>query len=250
MKKSPENDVIKFYEKDASRYDSERFSNTPGMYVDQIQKDILFGFTNSLTNNTVLDLGCGTGRFSIELAKSKTKVISFDASISMLKLFKNKIRDTKLNIDLVNGSGFQLPFKDNTFDGCVCINVLDHIYDPERLIKEISRVLKKNGFLIINFSNLYSIYLPIALYINLTKKSVQNEVYTEWISLMKIKKIFKKSCLEISDMKGQLVFPKNPNFHLIINLLKKLNIYFINSPLRYASGSVFVMGLKNDESLS
>lgn len=244
MKTSHENEVIKFYEKNASKYDAERFSNNQGMHVDKIQKKIIFDFINSFMNKSILDLGCGTGRFSIELALANTNLISFDASFSMLQQLKDKTKDTNLNINLVNGNGYQLPFKDNTFDGCICINVLDHVSDQQRFIKEICRILKKDGFLIINFSNFFSIYLPIAISINLMKKSAQNEVYAEWISLKKMNKIFTQSCLEVSGIKGQLVFPKNPKFHLITNLLTKLNIYFIDSPLRYVSGSMFVMGLK------
>jgi len=244
MKKSHGNDVIGFYEKNASKYDTERFSNKEGIFIDKIQKNIIYSFGNSFANKSILDLGCGTGRFSIELAHSKANVTSFDASFSMLIQLKDKIRDQNLDINFVKGNGYQLPFKDDTFDGCICINVLDHIADQTCLIKEISRILKKDGFLIINFSNLFSIYLPIALYINLRKKSVQNEVYAEWISIMKMNDIFKQTFLELSSVKGQLLLPNNPKLDSIKDLLKKLNIFFIDSPLRFASGSIFVMGLK------
>jgi len=53
------------------------------------------------------------------------------------------------NISLISGYGEYLPFKKHVFDIIFCSNMLDHTYVPEKVIKEIKRVLKINGFFIL-----------------------------------------------------------------------------------------------------
>ncbi len=65
-----------------------------------------------------------------------------------------KIGSNVVNLDIglfahvdVVGDGHHLPFLDNSFDGAIIEVVLEHIQDPERVIAEIHRVLKKNGYI-------------------------------------------------------------------------------------------------------
>jgi ubiquinone/menaquinone biosynthesis C-methylase UbiE len=160
----------------------------------------------------------------------------------MLEQARRKIKNTKIN--LIRGDSYKLPFIDNTFDGCVCINVINHVEDYNKLMREIGRVLRKGGFVVINFSNFFGLYLPIALYVNMTKRSVQSDVYTKWFTHFEIKNCLLVAGFEILDIKGHILFPKRYAPKLLINLLKKLDKICRNSPLKYISGSLFVKGMK------
>ena len=242
MKRSKEGKIVGFYEGDAEMYDTERFSTIQGTYTDRTQKEIVLGMANLWNDKKILDLGCGTGRFSIEIAKQGTKVTALDPSRSMLEQVERKKNNAEINS--INGHGYELPFKDSTFDGCVCINVINHIEDYNKLIREISRVLRKDGFVIMNFSNFFSFYLPIAFYVNLAKRSIQGDIYTKWFTRAEIKKCLTTAGFEISDTVGYIVFPKQYAPKLLINLLKKLDNICRHSPLKYVSGSLFVKGIK------
>jgi ubiquinone/menaquinone biosynthesis C-methylase UbiE len=119
--------VIYFYEKDAEKYEEERFVNGRGKYQDRAQKDIVFNMINSWKNLDILEVGCGTGRFSIEISKRGSIIIALDSSLSMLKKLKKRVNIKDNKIELVFGSGHNLSFKDNSFDGLIEIKSLGSI---------------------------------------------------------------------------------------------------------------------------
>lgn len=94
-------------------------------------------------NGRLLDLGCGDGY----LLKRLGKFNAFGLDIS-LKRLKRVNKD-----NLVQGDATKLPFKNNSFDVVVCSEVLEHVPDPKLLIKEIKRVIKKSGNIIISVPN-------------------------------------------------------------------------------------------------
>ncbi|ACX73163.1 Methyltransferase type 11 [Methanocaldococcus vulcanius M7] len=87
----------------------------------------------------VLDCGCGFGTFYRLTETFNT--IYLDISLNMLKKFTKTERK-------ICGNILHLPFKDKTFDLILCINVLEHV-DKSKALKEINRVLKDNGRVIV-----------------------------------------------------------------------------------------------------
>jgi len=87
----------------------------------------------------VLDVGCGIGEFM--------QLYSNSYGIEINKHVVNYCRKNGLRV--YYGSVFDIPFKNNTFDGILCSNVLEHLEKPERAISEMRRVLKKVGTLLI-----------------------------------------------------------------------------------------------------
>ena len=210
--------------------------------MDQLQKDIVLSMINSWKNKRILEVGCGTGRFTIEIANQGSIIAGLDPSIPMLKKVKEKAKDvaTVGIIDLTNGSGYELPFKDSTFDGCVCINVINHLPNYDEMFKEVYRVLKPNGFFIMNFSNMLSLVLPVALLVNLTKRSAINDVYTQWSTLSKMKKDLFNAGFKIKGIKGNTLLPAFIFPQKTIFLLEKLNVFLRDSFLKYSTVSIFI----------
>lgn len=96
----------------------------------------------------VLDLAAGTADSAIAIIKKGVKVIGLDISFEMLKFGKNKINQNNIYSAVV-GSGYQIPFKDNTFDSVTCAFGIRNMHDTERALKEIYRVIKNNGRVVI-----------------------------------------------------------------------------------------------------
>jgi SAM-dependent methyltransferase len=92
----------------------------------------------------VLDVGCGTGRFPLQISSEKEGLFcALEPSIEMLReaAAKNKSK----SIFWVRGDGQKLPFRDNVFDCVYMTMVLHHVEDKETALREIYRTLKKNS---------------------------------------------------------------------------------------------------------
>jgi len=95
----------------------------------------------------ILDLGCGVGTYSRVLAKEGHRVLSVDASKEAL-LFSRA--NGIANLGLVSATN--LPFKDNTFDRVLFLDVFEHLKKPKRTFNEIHRVLSPEGLLVLSTS--------------------------------------------------------------------------------------------------
>ena len=91
-----------------------------------------------------LDVGCGTGAISKALKKF-TKVISCDFSDESVRY--SKIRNP--DIEVIRGNAESLAFKSNMFDVLVSSDLLEHVENDNKAMKEFNRVLKKDGKLIL-----------------------------------------------------------------------------------------------------
>ncbi|MFA7402927.1 MAG: methionine biosynthesis protein MetW [Pelobacteraceae bacterium] len=98
----------------------------------------------------ILDLGCGTGELINQLAGKYEEVYGVDSSDSALnEAVRKGYRIAKIDLD-----NETLPFADNWFDTVVTLDVIEHVYDPLSFIKELSRVLRPDGELIISTPNI------------------------------------------------------------------------------------------------
>ena len=100
----------------------------------------------------ILDLGCGEGRHSISAYLTQdVHVVGLDISDRDLQTARTRLGEfpkkcTKhASCNFIRGSGFEVPFPDNSFDKVICAEVLEHIPEYERFLDEIKRVLKPGG---------------------------------------------------------------------------------------------------------
>ena len=101
---------------------------------------------------TVLEVGCGSGAYTLDLARAvgnEGTVYALDIQQSMLdyvnqKLSKEQNRDIQ-NVKLVLGNAYKLPFNDQSIDAICMITVLQEIPDKQKALVEIARVLKQDG---------------------------------------------------------------------------------------------------------
>ena len=93
---------------------------------------------------TILDLGCGTGRFSEALAAHfDAQVIAIDPSKKMLEQAQNKRHDPRVRYML--GSGESIPLHSNSIDLIYMSMIFHHFRDPGSAARECRRVLREGG---------------------------------------------------------------------------------------------------------
>jgi SAM-dependent methyltransferase len=94
-----------------------------------------------------LDLGCGDGRFTAELARAGADAAGVDVSAVALE----RARAAHAELDFrAPAAGGELPFEDSTFELVVCLDVLQHVADTQRLLSEARRVLAPGGALAVS----------------------------------------------------------------------------------------------------
>lgn len=99
-----------------------------------------------------LDVGCGTGRYSLRIARAGVEVVALDLSLKRLRL-KAKKGDVYDRVNVVVADGKRLPFRENAFDCLVCALALDHFEDCDGAAGEFSRILKNNGLCVLSVFN-------------------------------------------------------------------------------------------------
>jgi len=123
------------FEKHIERYE-EWFDDNKFAYLSELE-----GVKSLLPEGTGIEIGVGTGRF----AKPLGIKFGIDPSLAMLKVAK------KRKIKIIGGIGEYLPIKDNSFDFVLITTTLCFLKNVEKTLKEIKRILKKTGVLILAF---------------------------------------------------------------------------------------------------
>lgn len=102
----------------------------------------------------ILDLGCGTGRNLVYLKNKGFMVTGCDVSAEALRISKRKVKKGSF----AHCHMSSLPFHDGYFEGIVCNHVLQHgtISEIKKAIKEMYRVLKKDGILLLEVASIKS----------------------------------------------------------------------------------------------
>jgi len=100
----------------------------------------------------ILDLGCGSGRHLVYLAKQGFDVYGFDIAKHGIKIARDWLKEENLKTNLkLWDMHKKLPYQDNFFDAVISIRVLNHgrIGEIKKTIKEMKRVLKPKGLIVV-----------------------------------------------------------------------------------------------------
>ena len=99
--------------------------------------------TDDLRGKWVLDAGCGAGRFAEIAAAREPNLVALDLSSAVDATARTLSRFS--NVDVVQGSILEPPFKPAGFDYCYCIGVIQHTPDPSRAMSSLLRCVHKDG---------------------------------------------------------------------------------------------------------
>ena len=128
------------------------FEGQIGRYVNDSETKPFRELIGSMRGLKVLDVGCGTGRY-LQLFNPGNELNGLDISDQMLSVARQKLPNAKFHI----GSADSLPFPDDAFDLVISVRVIQHLSDQEKMVREMVRVCRPNGRVILLSYNSWSL---------------------------------------------------------------------------------------------
>ena len=113
-------------------------------------RETYLGLLDIAAGERVLDVGCGSGAVTREIAKrvgGRGRAVGLDPSPALLTVARELAREAGLGdrVEFHEGSALRLPFPDRSFDAVVCVTVLSHVPGGEAAVPELARVLRPAG---------------------------------------------------------------------------------------------------------
>jgi len=222
--------TVEYYRdiKVTEQYEKLRFGDDVGRYMHQKEVKIFFEEVPPIKGLRILEVGSGTGRFTIEFIKNGACTISLDSSKGMLNILKSKINIHPLykNFNLILGDAEHLPFRDSSIEIVFSAYTINHIPNYMRVLKEICRVT--SNYVIVIVPYFISILAPLPLIINPLRKLLKRlPVFSKYFLPKDILKVLTNNNLKVRQRGVYLIPPKVLSLkllpHSIVTLLDKLS---------------------------
>ena len=170
----------------------------------------------SLDKKNVLDIGCGGGILSEELYKQGAKVTGIDSSSKSISIAKKHAEQNNYDIKYINKSIFEITDL-GIYDFIICFEMIEHINEPNDLIKKIKELSsKKSGLFLSTINrNLKSFMLAkiMAEYVlNYVPKGTHQ--YAKFITPYELTKMLENNNYKLNDISGLNFNPLDESFQL------------------------------------
>lgn len=131
----------------AEEYDEKRFSRG-GRLIDRREKQAVLDAVGPVGEQRVLEIACGTGRFTVMLAERGADITGLDISGPMLQEGREKAKRANVagTIDFMRGDAGRLPFPDDHFDTVFAMRFFHLADTPARFLTEMARVSRDRVF--------------------------------------------------------------------------------------------------------
>ncbi len=128
---------------------------------------------DNVSNAKILDLGCGTGLLTQRLLEyfPTAQILGIDLSSAMLEIAQQKLSSYQPRLTLEQKNAMDLDYPSQSFDLIICSSVWHYFTAPDIVLNHIYRLLKPQGYLIINdwCRDYFTCYL-LDQYLHLTKR--------------------------------------------------------------------------------
>ncbi len=143
-------------------------------------------------NSLILEAGCGTGKW---LLYFKQRGYKNSVGLDFSEVALRKIKENDRTVLLIKADIRKLPIKNNTFDLIFSFGVIEHFKQPQTLVDEMYRVLKKNGRIFLTTPNLFALHTFYRFYRRLRGTWVIG--YEDSYTPLQLAKILKQSKFKI-----------------------------------------------------
>lgn len=226
------------YGREASTYDKVRFESPGGRFLDGIEKETILKW---LKNGSILELGVGTGRFAIFLAKGGHEFTGIDITPAMMEVASLKAKKENIKLKLIQMDAENLNFPPSSFDNVLCSRTFAYFHNPNRVLKGVHNVLREGGRLIIVTPSQEFLFARIAA--RLRCAATESRLYS-WSGL---KKMLEEHKFKLKHHQALFNFPTKTYLYgpkMLIKLVEKIDNKILNNGWYW-----FVVAEKRPENL-
>lgn len=196
-------------------------------------------FTEFLGNqkSLVLEIGCGTGLFTKELARTDNTIVAIDISDALIMKAKERVSAT--NVHFVVGNAYETEFKSESFDFVVGSSSLHHL-EVDSALKEFSRILKSGGRMMFTEPNMMNPQVALIKNVPFIKRragdSPDETAFFRW----QIANQFRRyGFVDVSVEPFDFMHPQTPAW--LLNLTEQLTMILEKVPIvREITGSLII----------
>lgn len=147
----------------------------------------------------ILDVGCASGWFLHEVSKHFKKAECYGIDIYDDAILYGQKKYKHLHLSLADGH--TIPFPKNCFDFVICNEVLEHVENPEKVLFEIKRVLKKNGTAVIEMDSGNWMFRAVWYWWTNIRRGVWHDAHIQTFNTQKLERMIKKCGFQILERK-------------------------------------------------
>lgn len=129
-----------------------------GTITERLERRLIFELLGDVNGREMLDIGCGDGALAVALGQRGAKVAAVDASEAMVDAARSRAAEQGAEVRFQVATADRLPFPDGSCDIVVAVTVLCFVDDAAPIFREIARVLRPGGRLVIGELGKWSIW--------------------------------------------------------------------------------------------
>jgi ubiquinone/menaquinone biosynthesis C-methylase UbiE len=252
------NDIRQFFDEMSAGRNDTINANPVIFYEQELRAKTVLELLEVKPGERVLDIGCGNARDIASISQSGGQVVGVDISEGMVEAAMREIncigiRDVILQV----GDATCLDFPDDFFDKILCSEVIEHIPDVSRALREMRRVLRPGGSLVLSTPNKGSWYGFERYWI--WRKLLGRKwphPFDEWRNLAEVRSLVEESGFRVCEQRSVCFIPGFVVTYFILPcMLQKLLVFLIRKiePLlqrwfQYRGYMICVMAMRGNES--
>lgn len=225
-----------YYDEFSNWYENERHDGYHAL-IDDLESDLLGDW---IKDKRALEVGCGTGLIMDRVRQQSSRVVGLDISPGMLQGALAR------GLDVVQGDATALPFDDEEFDLVYSFKVLAHVQDIDQALREMVRVTRRGGHLVLEFYNRMSLRY-VAKRVGgpqkISNDTNEGAVFTRWDSPMDLVRRLPEN-VKVVDWAGVRVVTPLARAHrvpIVKDVLAKMEFRARDSMLKYFGGFLIII---------
>src|SRR5262249_8907115 len=155
--------TVEFFNQSADEYYRRYEENSPAGYALRVRREKVLELFDR-PGGKVLDVGCGPAVMTQAMLERGCSFWGVDPSPRMIEISRKLFQENE-RVHFLSGDAMRMDFPDGQFDAVLCMGVIDALDDRHQAVREMLRVLKPRGTLIVPFTNFSSPYSRWKLYI-------------------------------------------------------------------------------------